>query len=199
MLIFCILAAWFTYDKCRISKSSTICILLFISTCCSFDFAFGMLGFGQNAYQIILTECCCLWSVFSYAICLISLTPPWYPFSGPSSFHILEGHSKATMFLICNNAAQGILSSFFFKYAGTLQTLELPAYCLLCSLMHCISSISFKIYSSIYVALMGVSTTIFHKCKFLLKPECTLHKTRLAWVLSTGYSVLAHKSMHIHE
>lgn len=38
--------------------------------------------------------------------------------SGPSSFDILEGHSKATMFLICNNAAQGILSSFFFKYAG---------------------------------------------------------------------------------
>ncbi|KAM0834870.1 hypothetical protein ACQ4PT_063311 [Festuca glaucescens] len=39
---------------------------------------------------------------------------------GPSSFHILEGHSKATMFLICNNAAQGILSSFFFKYADTI-------------------------------------------------------------------------------
>lgn len=39
-------------------------------------------------------------------------------FSGPSSFDILQGHSKSTMFLICNNAAQGILSSFFFKYAG---------------------------------------------------------------------------------
>ncbi|URE41720.1 hypothetical protein MUK42_35199 [Musa troglodytarum] len=39
---------------------------------------------------------------------------------GTSSFHILEGHSKATMFLICNNAAQGILSSFFFKYADTI-------------------------------------------------------------------------------
>ncbi|XP_068666011.1 CMP-sialic acid transporter 2-like [Aristolochia californica] len=41
-------------------------------------------------------------------------------FKGPSSFHILEGHSRATMFLICNNAAQGILSSFFFKYADTI-------------------------------------------------------------------------------
>ncbi|KAL1535304.1 CMP-sialic acid transporter 4 [Salvia divinorum] len=39
---------------------------------------------------------------------------------GPSSFDILEGHSKATMLLICNNAAQGILSSFFFKYADTI-------------------------------------------------------------------------------
>lgn len=39
---------------------------------------------------------------------------------GPSSLNILEGHSKATMFLICNNAAQGILSSFFFKYADTI-------------------------------------------------------------------------------
>jgi hypothetical protein len=38
--------------------------------------------------------------------------------SGPSSFDILQGHSKATMLLIANNAAQGILSSFFFKYAG---------------------------------------------------------------------------------
>ncbi|KAJ1696542.1 hypothetical protein LUZ63_005054 [Rhynchospora breviuscula] len=41
-------------------------------------------------------------------------------FQGPSNFDILRGHSKATMFLICNNAAQGILSSFFFKYADTI-------------------------------------------------------------------------------
>ncbi|XP_006858646.2 CMP-sialic acid transporter 5 [Amborella trichopoda] len=41
-------------------------------------------------------------------------------FKGPSHFNILQGHSKATMFLICNNAAQGILSSFFFKYADTI-------------------------------------------------------------------------------
>ncbi|KAJ4969205.1 hypothetical protein NE237_015906 [Protea cynaroides] len=41
-------------------------------------------------------------------------------FKGPSSFNILEGHSKATMVLICNNAAQGILSSFFFKYADAI-------------------------------------------------------------------------------
>ncbi|CAL5343494.1 unnamed protein product [Camellia sinensis] len=38
----------------------------------------------------------------------------------PSSFDIFEGHSKATMLLIFNNAAQGILSSFFFKYADTI-------------------------------------------------------------------------------
>nr|XP_010912128.1 CMP-sialic acid transporter 5 isoform X2 [Elaeis guineensis] len=41
-------------------------------------------------------------------------------FKGPSSFDILQGHSKATMLLICNNAAQGILSSFFFKYADAI-------------------------------------------------------------------------------
>jgi len=41
-------------------------------------------------------------------------------FTGPESFDILRGHSRATMFLICNNAAQGILSSFFFKYADTI-------------------------------------------------------------------------------
>ncbi|KAF5947389.1 hypothetical protein HYC85_013346 [Camellia sinensis] len=39
---------------------------------------------------------------------------------GPSSFDIFEGHSKATMLLIFNNAAQGILSSFFFKYEDTI-------------------------------------------------------------------------------
>lgn len=38
--------------------------------------------------------------------------------SGGVHLNILEGHSYATMLLICNNAAQGILSSFFFKYAG---------------------------------------------------------------------------------
>ncbi|KAL6555518.1 hypothetical protein OROHE_007190 [Orobanche hederae] len=38
----------------------------------------------------------------------------------PAISIILEGHSRATMFLICNNAAQGILSSFFFKYADTI-------------------------------------------------------------------------------
>ncbi|EHA8589063.1 putative CMP-sialic acid transporter 4 [Cocos nucifera] len=41
-------------------------------------------------------------------------------FKGPGSFDIFQGHSKATIFLICNNAAQGILSSFFFKYADTI-------------------------------------------------------------------------------
>ncbi|XP_022742143.1 CMP-sialic acid transporter 4-like isoform X3 [Durio zibethinus] len=41
-------------------------------------------------------------------------------FKGPSSLDILQGHSKATVLLICNNAAQGILSSFFFKYADTI-------------------------------------------------------------------------------
>ncbi|GMH19779.1 hypothetical protein Nepgr_021620 [Nepenthes gracilis] len=41
-------------------------------------------------------------------------------YKGPSSFDILQGHSKATMLLIFNNAAQGILSSFFFKYADTI-------------------------------------------------------------------------------
>ncbi|KAJ0080153.1 hypothetical protein Patl1_23962 [Pistacia atlantica] len=41
-------------------------------------------------------------------------------FEGTSGLDILQGHSKATMLLICNNAAQGILSSFFFKYAGIL-------------------------------------------------------------------------------
>lgn len=39
---------------------------------------------------------------------------------GPGSFDILQGLSKATILLICNNAAQGILSSFFFKYADTI-------------------------------------------------------------------------------
>lgn len=42
--------------------------------------------------------------------------------TGPESFDILQGHSRATVFLIMNNAAQGILSSFFFKYAGNTET-----------------------------------------------------------------------------
>ncbi|KAL5565820.1 hypothetical protein UlMin_028984 [Ulmus minor] len=41
-------------------------------------------------------------------------------FKGPGSLDILQGHSKATILLICNNAAQGILSSFFFKYADAI-------------------------------------------------------------------------------
>eukprot|EP00249_Psilotum_nudum_P021769 c28237_g1_i1 orf=601-1830(+) len=41
-------------------------------------------------------------------------------FKGGNSFGILQGHSRATMLLIVNNAAQGILSSFFFKYADTI-------------------------------------------------------------------------------
>lgn len=39
---------------------------------------------------------------------------------GGNGFDILHGHSRATLFLILNNAAQGILSSFFFKYADTI-------------------------------------------------------------------------------
>ncbi|KAF6161330.1 hypothetical protein GIB67_009217 [Kingdonia uniflora] len=41
-------------------------------------------------------------------------------FKGPDSLDIFQGHSRATMFLIFNNAAQGILSSFFFKYADAI-------------------------------------------------------------------------------
>jgi UDP-galactose transporter len=41
-------------------------------------------------------------------------------YQGGAGFNIFEGHSKATMFLIINNAAQGILSSFFYKYADTI-------------------------------------------------------------------------------
>lgn len=41
-------------------------------------------------------------------------------FKGGQSLDILHGHSRATMLLILNNAAQGILSSFFFKYADTI-------------------------------------------------------------------------------
>ncbi|KAL8160310.1 hypothetical protein V2J09_001847, partial [Rumex salicifolius] len=41
-------------------------------------------------------------------------------FKGPENLDIFRGHSKATMLLIFNNAAQGILSSFFFKYADTI-------------------------------------------------------------------------------
>lgn len=46
--------------------------------------------------------------------------------SGPGSLDIFQGHSKATMLLIVNNAAQGILSSFFFKYAGEIITQFAP-------------------------------------------------------------------------
>ncbi|MFS7984966.1 putative nucleotide-sugar transporter [Helianthus anomalus] len=42
---------------------------------------------------------------------------------GPESFDIFQGQSKATMLLIINIARQGILSSFFFKYAGKIITL----------------------------------------------------------------------------
>ncbi|KAL9667412.1 hypothetical protein QQ045_001769 [Rhodiola kirilowii] len=41
-------------------------------------------------------------------------------FKGPDHFDILRWHSKPIMFLIANNAAQGILSSFFFKYADAI-------------------------------------------------------------------------------
>ncbi|GJP53902.1 hypothetical protein CLOM_g13025 [Closterium sp. NIES-68] len=37
-----------------------------------------------------------------------------------ASLNILHGHSRATAVLIANNAMQGILSSFFFKYADTI-------------------------------------------------------------------------------
>ncbi|XP_021631433.1 CMP-sialic acid transporter 3 isoform X2 [Manihot esculenta] len=54
-------------------------------------------------------------AIFNFLAILITAL-----FKGPSSLDILQGHSKATMLLICNNAAQGILSSFFFKYADTI-------------------------------------------------------------------------------
>ncbi|GMH28591.1 hypothetical protein Nepgr_030434 [Nepenthes gracilis] len=40
--------------------------------------------------------------------------------TGPSSFDILRGHSRATMVLILNNALQGLLSLFFLKYTDSI-------------------------------------------------------------------------------
>ncbi|KAF2286417.1 hypothetical protein P3X46_011422 [Hevea brasiliensis] len=54
-------------------------------------------------------------AIFNFLAILITAI-----FKGPTSLDIMQGHSKATMLLICNNAAQGILSSFFFKYADTI-------------------------------------------------------------------------------
>ena len=34
------------------------------------------------------------------------------------SVNILGGHNHSTMLLVVNNSAQGILASFFFKFAG---------------------------------------------------------------------------------
>ncbi|KAJ7560636.1 hypothetical protein O6H91_04G138000 [Diphasiastrum complanatum] len=41
-------------------------------------------------------------------------------FEGGAEFNLFEGHSRATAFLIVNNAAQGILSCFFLKYADAI-------------------------------------------------------------------------------
>ncbi|KAK4404090.1 CMP-sialic acid transporter 5 [Sesamum angolense] len=73
---------------------------------------------SQYDTSIYLQDCACCWrSNFHFTVYFYNVT---IYVSGPSSFNILEGHSQATMLLICNNAAQGILSSFFFKYADTI-------------------------------------------------------------------------------
>jgi hypothetical protein len=41
-------------------------------------------------------------------------------FKGESLFRLFHGHSFVTMLLVVNNALQGIVSSFFFKYADTI-------------------------------------------------------------------------------
>ena len=87
-------------------------MVMYMTICfkvCAYSLQFLMPFTGDNNYSLI-----------SYSQTL----------TGPGSFNILEGHSKATMFLICNNAAQGILSSFFFKYAGKLEQML----CFLCCL-----------------------------------------------------------------
>jgi hypothetical protein len=35
--------------------------------------------------------------------------------------NLFSGHSSITLLLVVNNAAQGILSSFFFKFAGNVE------------------------------------------------------------------------------
>ncbi|XP_061985923.1 CMP-sialic acid transporter 4-like isoform X2 [Populus nigra] len=72
-------------------------------------------------------------------------------FKGPSSLDILHGHSRATMLLICNNAAQGILSSFFFKYAG-----DFP----FCSLIFFIHTILKKYSSTVATIFTGIASAV---------------------------------------
>ena len=75
---------------------------------------------------------------------------------GPSSLDMLHGHSKATMLLICNNAAQGILSSFFFKYAGDFPFCSLIIFILASQYLSAVScmSIIFTIEKLVTYALL---------------------------------------------
>ncbi|KAL0739922.1 hypothetical protein Bca4012_081435 [Brassica carinata] len=71
-----------------------------------------ILGFTTHALNLFLYG---YGAIFNFLGILATVI-----YKGPGSFDILQGHSRATMFLILNNAAQGILSSFFFKYADTI-------------------------------------------------------------------------------
>lgn len=82
---------------------------------------------------------------------------------GPSSLDILHGHSKATMLLICNNAAQGILSSFFFKYAGDFPFCSLIFFILTHHYLSAVSwmSIIFTIKKLVTYALLKEKSCLY--------------------------------------
>eukprot|EP00246_Nothoceros_aenigmaticus_P012722 TRINITY_DN4077_c0_g1_i1.p1 TRINITY_DN4077_c0_g1~~TRINITY_DN4077_c0_g1_i1.p1 ORF type:complete len:405 (-),score=56.97 TRINITY_DN4077_c0_g1_i1:341-1555(-) len=57
-----------------------------------------------------------LWGAFFNCLALVVTTL----YHGGNGVNIFQGHSKATVLLIVNNGAQGVLSSFFFKYADAI-------------------------------------------------------------------------------
>ena len=94
---------------------------------------------------------------------------------GPSSLDMLHGHSKATMLLICNNAAQGILSSFFFKYAGDF-------FILFFNILHSCASLSF-----LHVTIFQ----LFPACLYFLLLEKIMFATREKLFLLTSSSFIS--------
>ena len=117
-----------------------------------------------------------------------------YIFSGPSSFNILEGHSKATMFLICNNAAQGILSSFFFKYAGILpanKAKNLNS----CSICNCNGIVYHTCISENLLSCIHVPRKDYLGLAFILGVE----RLRFYWCVGQINLFVAHVVMAIQE
>jgi hypothetical protein len=141
----------------------------------------------------IWTKCIpnyCDWIVLSLKCVLVRdmfLRLVWYhhdiPFQGLAAFTFWKGIQRPQCFLF----ATMLHRAYFRHFSSNMQVYYKPINFLpiVCYALKCTAFLQYpwRFILLFTFAWMGVSTTIFHKCKFLLKPECTLHKTRLAWAL----------------
>lgn len=147
--------AWL-YTFCSVTIPSAACVFIEYALKSQFDTSLHLQNFFMFCYGATFN------ALFFFLLKSLPVA------NGGSGYSLLEGHSRATAFLIINNALQGILSSFFFKYADTILKKYSSA---IATIFTALASASLFGHSLTINFILGVSIVLISMHQFFLTAE----------------------------